>query len=60
MNKVRFPSAVKAGDEVRVVAAIASLTPHPAGDLVAVDYTVTADGADRPACVAQTLTLLLR
>ena len=59
LNKVRFPSPVRAGQRVRARAAIASVTQVPAGHQLAVAYTVEIDGEDKPACVAETVVLLL-
>ncbi|MGH3496847.1 MAG: MaoC family dehydratase [Nocardioidaceae bacterium] len=58
-NKVRFPTPVPVGSRVRAHASIAEASPIPAGMQVVVRYTVEIEGADKPACVAETVVLLL-
>ena len=55
MNKVRFPSPVPAGSRVRGTAVIEAC--ESAGDALQITLTVsiTAEGAARPACVAEFL-----
>lgn len=57
-NKVRFPSPVPVDSALRATATFTDLADIAAGAVLTVTYTVTADGAAKPACVAQTLTVL--
>lgn len=55
LNKVRFPAAVPAGARLRGEFTLASVTEKGSAlELVEV-YTVTVEGQDRPACVAETI-----
>ncbi|WP_369264034.1 MaoC family dehydratase [Streptomyces sp. R35] len=55
LNKVRFPSPVKAGSRIRLVAKLASVEDVPGGVQIAVDGTVEIDGGQKPAAVLQSL-----
>jgi len=59
VNKVRFPHPVKVGKRLRATASIAGLTDLPMGKQMTVKYTVEIEGEDKPACVAETVVLLL-
>jgi acyl dehydratase len=59
LNKVRFPNPVKVGSRVRAHATLAELTDVPAGKQLVVRYTIEIDGEAKPACVAETVVLLL-
>jgi acyl dehydratase len=59
LNKVRFPHPVKVGSRVRAHATLAELATVPAGKQLVVRYTVEIEGEDKPACVAETVVLLL-
>jgi len=59
VNKVRFPNPVKVGSKVRATATLAEVTDVPAGKQMVTRYTVEIEGADKPACVAETVVLLL-
>jgi acyl dehydratase len=52
-NKVRFPSPVPVGSEVRAGATLAAVEPFEGGAQVAMDVTVEVRGAAKPSCVAQ-------
>jgi len=58
-NKVRFPQPVPVGSRVRGGAELVSVTDVPQGAQVVVRYTVETEGADKPACVADTVVLLI-
>lgn len=58
-NKVRFPNPVRVGSRIRSTAQIAEVTDVPAGKQMVVRYTVEVDGETKPACVAETVVLLL-
>jgi len=53
LNKVRFPSPVKVGSRIRLVAKLASVEDVPGGVQVAVDGTIEIDGGGKPAAVLQ-------
>jgi acyl dehydratase len=59
VNKVRFPSPVKVGSRIRAGASIGEVTDIPAGKQMVLKYVVEIEGADKPACVAETVVLLL-
>jgi acyl dehydratase len=59
LNKVRFPHPVLVGKRIRGRASIVSLTDVPAGKQLTVSYTVEIEGEAKPACVAETVVLLL-
>ena len=58
-NKVRFPQAVKVGSRVRAGVQVAEVNPGTQGTQVAFRYTIEIEGADKPACVAETVVLLV-
>ena len=56
-EKVRFPSAVTEGSTLRATGEIISAEPSGGGVKVVVRMTLTAEGAERPACVVDTISL---
>ncbi len=59
VNKVRFPSPVKVGSRLRATATVAEVSDVPAGKQMVTRYVVEIEGEDKPACVAETVVLLL-
>ncbi|GII84625.1 MaoC family dehydratase [Sphaerisporangium siamense] len=59
LNKVRFPTPVPVGARIRAGAEIVEVKDTPSGALVGLRVTVEVEGAARPACVAETLSLLV-
>jgi acyl dehydratase len=59
VNKVRFPSPVRVGSRIRATASIAEVTDVPAGKQMVTRYTVEIEDEAKPACVAETVVLLL-
>ena len=59
VNKVRFPSPVKVGSRVRAHVSITEVTDIPTGKQMQVKYVIEIDGEQKPACVAETVVLLL-
>ncbi len=59
VNKVRFPNPVKVGSRVRASAQIAEVSDVAAGKQLVTRYTVEIEDEDKPACVAETVVLLL-
>jgi acyl dehydratase len=59
VNKVRFPTPLKVGSQVRAAVSVSGVTDIPAGKQLTLKYVVEIDGEDKPACVAETVVLLL-
>jgi len=59
LNRVRFLSPVPVGSRVRVVREIAGVSEKPNGILLEEKVTIELEGSARPACVAETLVLLV-
>jgi acyl dehydratase len=59
VNKVRFPSPVRVGARIRASAVLLEVTDVPAGKQLVTRYTVEIEGQPKPACVADTVVLLL-
>jgi len=58
-NKVRFPSPVPVGSRVRAGVELVSLVPGPAGVQSTARVTIEREGSDKPACVAETVAVLV-
>jgi acyl dehydratase len=58
-NKVRFPSPVRVGSRVRAGAELMSVSEVPLGVRVVLRYVVEAENSEKPACVAETVVLLV-
>lgn len=56
-NKVRFPAPVKVGARIRGGAEVVSVEEAKGGILSVVRVTVEVEGEDRPACIAETVSL---
>jgi acyl dehydratase len=52
-NRVRFPSPVHVGSEIRLGATLTEVTPVEGGVQSTVDVTIEERGAAKPSCVAQ-------
>jgi acyl dehydratase len=59
VNRVRFPNPVRVGSKIRASAQIAEVTDVPAGKQMVTRFTIEIDGEAKPACVAETVVLLL-
>ena len=59
LNKVRFPHPVLVGSRVRAHAEVAGVVDVPAGRQLTLRWTVEIEDVDKPACVAETVVLLL-
>ena len=59
VNKVRFPNPVLVGSNIRVRVSVGEVTDLPAGKQLTLRYVVEIEGQDKPACVAETVVLLL-
>lgn len=58
LNKVRFPSSVPVGSNVRARVTLLSVEAAKGGLQMLEQVTVEVEGEPRPGCVAETLTLL--
>jgi acyl dehydratase len=58
LNKVRFTNMVKVGSKVRAVQKLLSVEPKAGGLMVTSEVTIEIEGESRPACVAETVSLL--
>jgi acyl dehydratase len=59
VNKVRFPNPVRVGSRVRARVSVGEVTDIPAGKQLTLKYVVEIEDQDKPACVAETVVLLL-
>ncbi|HYF73568.1 MAG TPA: MaoC family dehydratase [Nocardioides sp.] len=59
VNKVRFPNPVLVGKRVRAHVTLADVADLPAGKQLTLRYTIEIEGESKPACVAETVVLLL-
>jgi acyl dehydratase len=58
-NKVRYPATVPVGSRIRASAELADVVDVKQGKQAIVRFTVEIEGADKPACVAETVVLLI-
>jgi acyl dehydratase len=58
-NTVRFPSPVPVGSAVRAGVELLELTRSPRGARTTVRVTIEREGGDKPACVADTVSVLV-
>jgi acyl dehydratase len=58
LEKARFPAPVMAGDRVRMRQTLISLEPFGDGHKLVFRCTVDIEGRDKPACVADTVSIL--
>ncbi len=59
VNKVRFPNPVKVGAKIRATAKVNEVTAMSAGHQLTMGFTIEIEGEEKPACVAETVVLLL-
>ncbi|MEO0624844.1 MAG: MaoC family dehydratase [Pseudomonadota bacterium] len=59
LERVRFPAPVPAGAELRLRVRLSALQPAQQGWRMTLFSTVELKGSDRPACVAETVSLLI-
>jgi acyl dehydratase len=59
LNKVRFPNPVRVGSRIRATASILEITDVPMGKQLVTRYVVEIDREQKPACVAETVALLI-
>jgi acyl dehydratase len=58
-NKVRFPAPVPVGSRVRAGVELVSLTPGAGGHQLVARVKIERDGGDKPACVAEIVSVLV-
>ena len=59
VNKVRFPSPLPVGSRIRSHVVMGEVTDLPAGKQLTLRHTIEIEGTAKPACVAETVVLLL-
>jgi acyl dehydratase len=59
LNKVRFPQPVKVGSRIRAGAELTEVTDVPGGKQAVVRWTITIEGEEKPACVAESVSRLI-
>jgi acyl dehydratase len=59
VNKVRFPNPVRVGSRVRATASVAGVQEVAAGAQLTLSFVIEIEGEAKPACVAETVILLL-
>ncbi len=57
-NKVRFINMVRVGKKVRLRQKLLSAEPKSGGLQLINEFTIEIEGEDRPACVAETITVI--
>ncbi len=56
-NRVRFPAPVPSGSRIRGRFRMLAVDPTAAGERATIEATVECEGADKPVCVAELVTL---
>ena len=59
VNKVRFPSPVRVGSRIRSTITVGEVTDLPAGKQLTLKHVIEIEGGTKPACVAESVVLLL-
>ena len=59
VNKVRFPNPLRVGSRIRSTVSIVDVTDLPAGKQLKLKHVVEIEGEGKPACVAESVVLLL-
>jgi acyl dehydratase len=59
LNKVRFPAPVPVGARIRARASVVEVSDLPTGKQVTFGWVIEIEDAPKPACVAETVVLLL-
>jgi acyl dehydratase len=59
VNKVRFPAPVRVGSRIRSRVVMGEVSDIPAGKQLTLRHTIEVEGQGKPACVAETVVLLL-
>jgi acyl dehydratase len=59
LNRVRFPRPVKVGSRIRAGAQVSEVRDVPAGKQLVIRYLLEIEAETKPACVAETVVLLI-
>ena len=59
VNKVRFPHPVRVGSRIRSSISVVDVADLPAGKQLTLKHVIEIEGEEKPACVAETVVLLL-
>lgn len=59
VNKVRFPAPLRVGKRIRAHATVAGVAELPAGTQLTLGWTIEIEDEPKPACVAESVVLLL-
>ena len=59
LNAVRFPAPLPTASRIRARGTVLDVRSLPKGEQLTMSYTIDVDGAGRPACVAEALTLIV-
>jgi acyl dehydratase len=59
VNKVRFPHPVRVGSRIRSRVTMGDVTDLPTGKQLTLRHVIEIEGQEKPACVAETVVLLL-
>ena len=59
LNKVRFPAPLLVGSRIRTRVVLTEVTDVPAGKQLTMRHTIEIENGAKPACVAETVVLLL-
>jgi len=59
VNKVRFPGPLRVGKRIRSHVSVAAVDDIPSGKQMLLKHVVEIEGEEKPACVAETVVLLL-
>ena len=59
LNKVRFPNPVRVGSKIRSTITVADVADLPTGKQLTLRHVLEIDGESKPACVAESVVLLL-
>ncbi|MCT1690550.1 MaoC family dehydratase [Brevibacterium sp. p3-SID960] len=59
LNKVRFPQPVPSGARIRDTITLDSVERKDAGVMVIMTHVIEIDGAERPACIAESVSLMV-
>jgi acyl dehydratase len=59
VNKVRFPAPVPVGSRIRAAASLGAAQQTPAGVQVSLQWVIEIEDSAKPACVAETVVLLV-
>ena len=59
LNKVRFAAPVPVGSEIRLTVRLGEVAETSTGLRATFHHTIESEGGDKPACVAETVVLLM-